>query len=168
MTTSDPAASDRLQRRSPVAQNERAVDSVHAVPEWRATEQSPTPCAPLAGSAHGLLVHAADGSVSGLSLAIGLCTIGRSPRCDVQLIDARVSRRHCQLRIDGHSIWLNDLDSTNGTFVNRRRVERCALAPNDSIDVGDSSLRLVLKDSPEWAAHQGRVADGSGKTGACE
>jgi pSer/pThr/pTyr-binding forkhead associated (FHA) protein len=83
-------------------------------------------------------------------------------------MDARVSRRHCQLRIDRHSIWLNDLDSTNGTFVNQRRIERCELAPGDSINVGDSSLRVVLKDSAEWAAHLGRIADRIGRSGAHE
>ena len=48
--------------------------------------------------------------------------LGRSKDCDVQVPDANVSRRHAELRQEGASYWVVDLDSTNGIEVNGKRV----------------------------------------------
>ena len=48
--------------------------------------------------------------------------LGRSKECDVQVADANVSRRHAELRREGSDWWLVDLDSTNGTELNGKRV----------------------------------------------
>src|SRR5947209_360794 len=59
--------------------------------------------------------------------------IGRDPGCDVVLSSLTVSRRHARLTFrDGRWI-LRDLDSTNGTMVNRRRIGRCELRPGDRV-----------------------------------
>ena len=50
--------------------------------------------------------------------------IGRSRECDVQLSDPNVSRRHAELRQEGASYWIVDLDSTNGIEVNGRKLKR--------------------------------------------
>ena len=50
--------------------------------------------------------------------------IGRSKDCDVQLDDPNVSRRHAEVRQEGATYWLVDLDSTNGVEVNGKRVKR--------------------------------------------
>ena len=52
----------------------------------------------------------------------GKVVLGRSKECDIQVEDANVSRRHAELRREGSSWWLVDLDSTNGTELNGRRV----------------------------------------------
>ena len=68
--------------------------------------------------------------------------IGRSRDCDIQLGDANVSRRHAELRQEGAAYWIVDLDSTNGTEVNGRRLKRAKLKPGDQITLG--STRLVF------------------------
>src|ERR687885_220511 len=66
--------------------------------------------------------------------------IGRSKDCDIQVADTNVSRRHAEVRQEGAAHWLVDLDSTNGTEVNGRRLKRAKLRPGDTITVGDTEL----------------------------
>jgi hypothetical protein len=73
--------------------------------------------------------------------------LGRSKECDVQVSDANVSRRHAELRQEGSTWWLVDLDSTNGTEVNGRRVPRAKLADGDRITLGETELVFGRKTS---------------------
>jgi hypothetical protein len=66
--------------------------------------------------------------------------LGRSKECDVQVPDANVSRRHAELRQEGSSWWIVDLESTNGTEVNGKRVPRAKLADGDRITLGSTEL----------------------------
>ncbi len=66
--------------------------------------------------------------------------IGRSRECDVQLTDANVSRRHAELRQEGASFWIIDLDSTNGLEVNGRRLKRSKLEDGDRLTLGSTEL----------------------------
>jgi hypothetical protein len=66
--------------------------------------------------------------------------IGRSRDCDIQVADANVSRRHAEVRQEGAAHWVVDLDSTNGTEVNGRRLKRAKLRPGDTITVGATDL----------------------------
>jgi hypothetical protein len=66
--------------------------------------------------------------------------LGRSRECDVQLADPNVSRRHAELRQEGSAYWLIDLDSTNGSQVNRRRTARTKLETGDVITLGSTDL----------------------------
>jgi hypothetical protein len=66
--------------------------------------------------------------------------IGRSKDCDVQLADPNASRRHAELRQEGSAYWLIDLDSTNGSNVNGRRVARSKLDSGDVITIGSTEL----------------------------
>jgi hypothetical protein len=73
--------------------------------------------------------------------------IGRSKDCDIQVADANVSRRHAEVRQEGAAYWIVDLDSTNGTEVNGRRLKRAKLRPGDTITVG--STELAFKQESE-------------------
>ncbi|MDQ1710063.1 MAG: hypothetical protein QOG49_1448, partial [Frankiaceae bacterium] len=66
--------------------------------------------------------------------------IGRAPSCEIVLDDRNVSRRHAEIRRRGPVVVLIDLDSTNGTIVNGRRVREHPLADGDRITVGNSRL----------------------------
>jgi hypothetical protein len=66
--------------------------------------------------------------------------IGRSRECDLQLADANVSRRHAELRQEGASFWIIDLDSTNGLEVNGRRLKRSKLEDGDRLTLGSTEL----------------------------
>jgi pSer/pThr/pTyr-binding forkhead associated (FHA) protein len=58
-----------------------------------------------------------------LDLSKGPVDIGRHPRCAVALPnDAFLSQRHCRVGRDDGGVWLRDLESTNGTFVDGRRI----------------------------------------------
>jgi S1-C subfamily serine protease len=69
--------------------------------------------------------------------------IGRDEGCNLVLDDSKVSRRHAYLQeIDG-GVEVGDLGSSNGTFVNGRRIERpVTLAPGDSLRIGASGMRV--------------------------
>ena len=66
--------------------------------------------------------------------------IGRSKDCDIQLGDPNVSRRHAELRQEGTSYWIVDLDSTNGIEVNGRRLKRAKLEDGDRVVLGSTEL----------------------------
>jgi hypothetical protein len=66
--------------------------------------------------------------------------LGRSSECDIQIEDSNVSRRHAELRQEGTSFWIVDLDSTNGVEVNGRRVQRAKLDPGDTFTVGSTEV----------------------------
>ena len=66
--------------------------------------------------------------------------IGRSKECDVQITDPNVSRRHAELRQEGASYWIVDLDSTNGLEVNGRRLKRAKLESGDRVTIGETEL----------------------------
>ena len=64
-----------------------------------------------------------------------------------------VSRRHCLVEVDdGGTVWVRDLGSLNGTWVNGRRVERARLGAGDRLRVGPAVFELV----PEFATQRRR------------
>lgn len=66
--------------------------------------------------------------------------MGRSRDCDIVVADLNVSRRHAEVVLEGGVHWLVDLDSTNGTLVNGKRVKRVKLEAGDRITVGSTEL----------------------------
>ena len=66
--------------------------------------------------------------------------LGRSKDCDVKLADPNVSRRHVEIRQEGATYWLVDLDSTNGVEVNGRRVKRFKLEDGTRFTVGSTEI----------------------------
>lgn len=79
-------------------------------------------------------------------------TIGRAVRADFIVDAPLVSRCHCRLEISpGGQLQVEDLGSTNGTFVNDRRVDRAALAAGDTLRVGRATL-VVERSAPLPAA----------------
>ena len=68
--------------------------------------------------------------------------IGRSKDCDVPLADGNVSRRHAEIGRSADGFVVRDLDSTNGTTVNGRRVKSAPVGEGDEITLGTSTLRI--------------------------
>jgi hypothetical protein len=66
--------------------------------------------------------------------------IGRDPQNDLVLDDRRVSRRHAEIRLRLGRYTLYDLQSTNGTYVNGRRVAEMVLSDGDRLSVGGVEL----------------------------
>ena len=68
--------------------------------------------------------------------------IGREAGCDIVLDDRTVSRRHAEIRVSETGVVLADLGSSNGTFVNRQRIEQHTLAAGDAITIGGFGLKV--------------------------
>jgi pSer/pThr/pTyr-binding forkhead associated (FHA) protein len=68
--------------------------------------------------------------------------VGRHRWCDARIASPRVSRRHCCLAPDGEAILVRDLGSTNGTWINGRRVEEGLLRPGDELSIAHRRYRL--------------------------
>jgi diguanylate cyclase (GGDEF)-like protein len=74
--------------------------------------------------------------------------IGRGQKAHVRMMDEGVSREHCEVRIEGDKMILQDLDSTNGTFCRGARVEKHELEDGDKILVGSGTvLKFTYHDS---------------------
>lgn len=76
----------------------------------------------------------------------GQICIGRSSDIDVVLIEDMVSRRHAQITINDDDLKIEDLGSTNGTFVNGERITEMKLRQGDRILIGTSIMKLVEAD----------------------
>jgi FHA domain/Domain of unknown function (DUF1707) len=74
----------------------------------------------------------------------GRTVLGRSRACDCSLTDPTVSRMHALLRAEDGRWWFSDLGSTNGSWVNGRRVaEEVEVGAGDEILLGEAGFRLV-------------------------
>lgn len=78
-------------------------------------------------------------------------TVGRAPRADFIIDAALVSRLHCRLTAGGDTLEVIDLSSTNGTFVNGKRIERAAIANGDRLRVGRVELSVERQSTAEPA-----------------
>ena len=70
--------------------------------------------------------------------------IGRSPQAGVVINDSNVSRQHAEVWRTAEGVAIRDLRSTNGTFVNGRRIDAVSLSPHDEIAVGLLKFRIEL------------------------
>ena len=91
-----------------------------------------------------------------LKLRPGTYRIGRDRYSHLQLRDTEVSRRHAVLHVTEKGAWIEDVGSSNGTFVNGERVERQALKTGDRIRMGRSVLVLTGAEA-EASATASRV-----------
>ncbi len=71
-----------------------------------------------------IVVSKADQKTERIELTSSRLTIGRADTNDIVLADRTVSRTHAVLEVANGRLWLIDLDSTNGSFVNNRLVDR--------------------------------------------
>lgn len=70
-------------------------------------------------------------------------TLGRAPSNDVHLDDGTVSGKHAVFHVLGKEVFVEDLDSTNGTLVNGQRVHRRQLRHGDVLRIGQHELKFV-------------------------
>ena len=94
-----------------------------------------------------------------LAVAESEALIGRDPACAVCLNDASVSRRHARIRIsaDARAALLDDLESTNGTYIGRRRVEEEPMRLVDGNVIKVGSVELTFREAADALAPTRRV-----------
>jgi len=74
--------------------------------------------------------------------------IGRAPDCGLVINAPGISRRHCAIRREQDGVYIQDLDSKNGTRVNSVEVARAKLKPNDKVMVAEKVLLFEPRDMP--------------------
>src|SRR5262245_53431316 len=74
------------------------------------------------------------------------CSLGRTEVATIFIDDNSVSRRHCVLRSEDHTRYVEDLGSRNRTLVNGEAVDKRILSHGDRIGVGNSEFVVLLQD----------------------
>jgi hypothetical protein len=114
-----------------------------------AGEMHPVDIDEVVDQAGAALVIRAGGGRAGESFTLeeDRISIGRSPDAQVFLDDVTVSRNHALVVRRRDGLYIDDLGSLNGTYVNRRRIESHKLADGDEIQVGKYKLSFLEKES---------------------
>lgn len=74
--------------------------------------------------------------------------IGRDPNCDIAIMDEALSARHARLTHHHGQWWLEDLNSTNGTFLNREKLTTAAVViTGDQFKCGNTVFGIQVEDS---------------------
>ena len=97
---------------------------------------------------HSYLIVIAGNQVGEMVRIEGVADIGRDKKAEVTVIDEGISRRHCRARqLPMGKLLVEDLRSTNGTFVNGERVDKHVLDDGDKIQLGSNTvLRYAFTD----------------------
>jgi len=76
--------------------------------------------------------------------------IGRGSDADITISDAGTSRKHVEILWDGERAMVRDMQSTNGTMLNGRKVTEAALTPDSTVTIGrtDIVFRVVAQAAP--------------------
>src|SRR5512133_3505846 len=80
-------------------------------------------------------------------LVCGSTTIGRAENNDIQIDNLAVSGNHARIIVDANTVTIEDLGSTNGTYIDGKRITRQKLIHNTIITIGKHSLVFVDADA---------------------
>jgi pSer/pThr/pTyr-binding forkhead associated (FHA) protein len=78
-------------------------------------------------------------------------TIGRVEDNTFQIADPSVSSHHCEVHLRGSDIFIRDLNSTNGSFINGNKIEEAQLKPGQTLRLGQVELKLEVEGAPASA-----------------
>ena len=94
-----------------------------------------------------LVLRGGEGEGDHFVLSSVITTIGRHADSDIALDDITVSRRHCEVLIDGGRFVVRDVGSLNGTYINQKRVDEIELSQGDELQIG--KFHLVFLERPD-------------------
>jgi pSer/pThr/pTyr-binding forkhead associated (FHA) protein len=106
--------------------------------------------------------------------------VGRSSDLDMVLVEDMVSRKHARITMQQDQIWIEDLGSTNGSFVNGEKIKRARLKEGDRVLIGTSILKVIAgegsrsdstdakRDLENVAAARGRSTQARTMSGSIE
>ncbi len=76
--------------------------------------------------------------------------IGRQPDCTIRVLKSAVSRRHCKLSCEEDKLTISDLHSSNGTFVNSKKIEiPTTVHAGDILSVADIHFTITIDGLPK-------------------
>ncbi|HLL87946.1 MAG TPA: FHA domain-containing protein, partial [Tepidisphaeraceae bacterium] len=121
-----------------------------------------------------LVLFRSDGERRSFSVVRDITVIGRREDCDLRIPLGDISRKHCRLIRDDDAVRLEDLGSSNGSFVNGQRVQEAVVQPGDTISVGPVNFVVQIDGVPSddelmpYAAPTAEDTAVSGQTGVAE
>ncbi|GMV26661.1 MAG: hypothetical protein AMXMBFR58_26920 [Phycisphaerae bacterium] len=107
-----------------------------------------------------LVLVTADFNKRLVPIARSRTVIGRATECNIRIPSGDVSRQHCELLVDGQTLRIKDLGSSNGTFVNRKRVTEAELHAGDLISVGNVVCAVRIGGKPPDVDAEDTYEDG--------
>ncbi|MGA2864680.1 MAG: FHA domain-containing protein [Verrucomicrobiota bacterium] len=104
-----------------------------------------------------LVVNAGSPDAWEIELRPGANSLGRSEENDFPIEHSTVSSSHCQIIVTGRDALIQDLGSTNGTFLEGQLVEQAVLRPGQTFQVGSVAMRYESEAAPQPAAGAGVI-----------
>jgi pSer/pThr/pTyr-binding forkhead associated (FHA) protein len=99
----------------------------------------------------GKLVVSLDGVViKEVQITKEKTTLGRRPYNDIVIDNLAVSGEHAQMQMVGNDVFIEDLNSTNGTYINGKAVRKQLLSNNDTIEIGKYKIKFITEVTDEF------------------
>jgi pSer/pThr/pTyr-binding forkhead associated (FHA) protein len=99
----------------------------------------------------GKLVVSLDGVViKEVQITKDKTTLGRRPYNDIVIDNLAVSGEHAVLQMVGADVFIEDLNSTNGTYINGKAVKKQLLAHNDTVEIGKYKIKFLVEDGVDY------------------
>ncbi|MDE1950433.1 MAG: FHA domain-containing protein [Burkholderiales bacterium] len=99
----------------------------------------------------GKLVVSLDGVViKEVQITKDKTTLGRRPYNDIVIDNLAVSGEHAVLQMVGADVFIEDLNSTNGTYINGKAIKKQLLSHNDTVEIGKYKIKYLVDESGEY------------------
>jgi len=95
-----------------------------------------------------LVTYDSKGDRREIPINNGVSIIGRRPDCDLQVSKGLISRKHCRIIRRDDGFYVQDLGSTNGTFVNHERVMEAPIKAGDRLSLANVSFTVRINGKP--------------------
>ncbi|MBA3599027.1 MAG: FHA domain-containing protein [Methylibium sp.] len=99
----------------------------------------------------GKLVVSLDGVViKEVQITKDKTTLGRRPYNDIVIDNLAVSGEHAVLQMVGQDVFIDDLNSTNGTYINGKAVKKQLLQHNDTVEIGKYKIKYLSHETSDY------------------
>ncbi len=88
-----------------------------------------------------------------------IITIGRKIKNDIQIDNLSVSKQHARIVKHQGNYLIEDMQSTNGTYLNEKKITKQKLTNNDIITIGKHTLQAILDKKPVESSQQDMIND---------
>ncbi len=109
-----------------------------------------------------LVLVKSDGTSREVPVKRDRLLIGREKKCDVRIPVPAVSREHAEVRVENGQVLIRDMGSSNGTYVNRSRVQQSELGAGDLVAIGPAVFVVRVDGEPSEIDAAESFAEGSG------